>query len=127
MIANRISKLTIWKLFIILVLLILLRLRIIAYKTLREFGERNASVKGSVDAWYKVAKSQEMIWTKPQDVVDSFGISRVDILGNDRVCIDISGNNVRIILKVKYGYGRAFVRWIGWHKDYNKLSDIMNI
>jgi mRNA interferase HigB len=109
------------------VLLIQLRLRIIAYKTLREFGDDNAPVKSSVDAWYKVVKSRNMIWKKPQDVVEAFGATRTDILGNDRVCIDISGNDIRIILKVKYGHGLAFVRWIGWHKDYDKLTDINNI
>lgn len=68
-----------------------------------------------------------MNWSKPSDVVESFGAAGVDVLGNDRVCIDISGNDIRIILKVKYRRSLAFVRWIGWHKDYTRLTDIENI
>ena len=77
----------------------------------------------SISAWYKVVKCKEVVWKKPQDVVNMFGVARVDILQRDRVSINLGGNNVRPILKVEYGYGIAFVRWIGWHKDYDKLGD----
>jgi mRNA interferase HigB len=103
------------------------KLRIITYRALREFGDKHASVKSSIDAWYKIVKSPKIIWVKPQDVVDCFGVARVDILGNDRVCINVSGNDIRIILKIKYSNARAYVRWIGWHKDYARITDINNI
>ncbi len=77
----------------------------------------------AIAAWYKIARSKDVDWQKPQDVVDTFGIGRVDILQNDRVCINLGGNNARIVLKIEYGYHLAFVRWIGWHKDYNRLGD----
>ena len=59
----------------------------------------------------------------PRDVVATFGAGRVDILKNDRVCINLAGNHVRLVLKVEYGSGMAFVRWIGWHKDYDALGN----
>lgn len=77
----------------------------------------------SLEEWYQVAKSKEVDWQKPQDVVETFGSKRVDILKNDRVCIDIAGNHIRIILKINYAFGVAYVRWIGWHKDYDQLGD----
>lgn len=77
----------------------------------------------AIAAWYKIAKSKEVDWRKPQDVVTTFGIERVDILKNDRVCIDLAGHHVRLILKIEYGCGMAFVRWIGLHKDYDLLGD----
>lgn len=76
----------------------------------------------AIAAWYKIAKSKDVDWKKPQDVVATFGAKRVDILQNDRVVIDLGGNNARIILKVEYGHHIAFVRWIGWHKDYTLLG-----
>ncbi len=97
--------------------------RIIAYGSLRQFGEDHPQVMSSISAWYKIARSKSMVWRKPQDVVNAFGASRVDILRKDRVCIDIGGSSVRLILKVEYGHGIAFVRWIGWHKDYDQLGD----
>ncbi len=83
----------------------------------------NPTTMSAIAAWYKIASSKEIDWKTPQDVVTTFGVSRVDILKNDRVCINLAGNHVRLVLKVEYGYGRAFVRWIGWHKDYDALGD----
>lgn len=100
--------------------------RIITYTSLCEFGEKHPRTMPAIIAWYKIVKSKDVIWKKPQDVVFMFGVSRVDILQRDRVCINLGGNNVRIILKVEYGFGIAFVRWIGWHKDYDKLGDKIN-
>ena len=77
----------------------------------------------AIEAWYQVAKSKETDWQKPQDMVETFGAGRVDILKNDRVCIDIAGNQVRLILKVNYTWSMAYVRWIGWHKDYDQLGN----
>ncbi len=76
----------------------------------------------AIAAWYKIARSKEVVWRKPQDVVHTFG-RRVDILKNDRVCIDLAGTNVRMVLKVEYALGMVFVRWIGWHKDYDLLGE----
>lgn len=98
-------------------------LRIFTYAPLREFGEAHPRIMPAITAWYEIAKRKEVDWQKPQDVVETFGISRVDVLKYDRVCIDLAGNQVRLILRVRYGKGRAYVRWIGWHKDYDKLGD----
>jgi len=80
-------------------------------------------VLSSIDTWYKVVCSKSIIWHKPQDVVKTFGSTRVDILQNDSVCINLAGNQVRLVIKVEYGHGMAFVRWIGWHKDYTLLKN----
>ena len=98
-------------------------MRIITYARLRTFGMKNPHVMPSIASWYKIAKSNHVFWEKPQDVVTTFGFGRVDILKNDRVRIDLAGNHVRLILKIEYGSGMAFVRWIGWHKDYDALGN----
>jgi mRNA interferase HigB len=104
----------------------LLELRIIAFAIIRRFGEQHPQTMAYLSAWYKIAKAKEVDWKKPSDVVKTFGAARVDILKNDRVCIDLGGNNVRIVLKIEYGYGIAFVRWIGWHKDYEGLGELIH-
>ena len=100
-----------------------IQVRIITYTALREFGEKHPQTFPAISTWYKIVKCKEVVWKKPQDIVIMFGATRVDILPGDRVCINLGGNNVRILLKVEYGYGIAFVRWIGWHKDYDRLGD----
>ena len=116
-------KFPIWKLFPIFALLNHQELRIITYGTLREFGMKDPQVITSINAWYKVAGSKSINWQKPQNVVKTFGQSRVDILQNDRVCINLAGNQVRLVIKVEYGHRLVFVRWIGWHKDYEALKN----
>ncbi|HEY3386256.1 MAG TPA: type II toxin-antitoxin system HigB family toxin [Saprospiraceae bacterium] len=98
-------------------------MRLITFASLRQFGDKHPQTMMAISAWYKIVKSRQVNWKKPQDVINTFGVARVDILSGDRVCINLGGNNVRIILKVEYGYGIAFVRWIGWHKDYDQLGD----
>ena len=102
-------------------------MRIITRKRLRDFAEKHPATRSAIEEFLKYTKRKEVHWDMPQDVVNTYGSERVDILGNDRVCIDIAGNDVRLILKVDYGFGRCFVRWVGLHKDYDKLKDIEKI
>jgi len=96
--------------------------RIIAYATLRKFGDKHPQVRNPIRLWFQAVRKRDVDWKIPQDVIKAFGEKRVDILKNNRVCIDIAGNNVRLVLKVEYGHGMAFVRWIGCHKDYDLLG-----
>jgi len=95
-------------------------MNIIAFRTIRSFFEKHPISEASLRTWYTILKQQN--WLKPSDVVEAFGTKNVDIIGNDRVCIDVKGNNLRVILRVNYKSNTCFIRWIGWHKDYDKLG-----
>ena len=96
-------------------------MNIIAFRSIREFYEKHAITEEPLRSWYSNVKYEE--WNKPQDVVACFGSSNVDILKNDRVCINIKGDNLRIVIRINYKSKTCFIRWIGWHKDYDKLGD----
>jgi mRNA interferase HigB len=96
-------------------------MNLIAFRTIREFYEQHPATKNALRTWYTILKHEN--WTKPQDVVRTFGTLNVDILKNDRVCVDVKGNNIRIILSVNYKSNTAYIKWIGWHKDYDKLGN----
>jgi len=96
-------------------------MNIIAFRTIREFYDKHASTKNSLRTWFTILKAQS--WAKPKDAVDTFGAVNVDILKNNRLCIDVKGNNIRVILSMNYDKNTAFIKWIGWHKDYDKLGD----
>jgi len=96
-------------------------MNIIAFRTIRAFYEKHPSTKGGLRIWYTILKSQE--WKKPQDAVRTFGSKSVDILKNQRLCIDVKGNQIRVIMSMNYGKNTAFIKWIGLHKDYDKLGD----
>ena len=92
-----------------------------------KFGRENPSEMSSIEDFYEVLRHKSVDWQTPLDVVETFGVSRVDTLSNRRVCIDIGGNNIRVVLLVNYGQGSVLVRFIGWHKDYDEIEDIHNI
>ena len=95
-------------------------MNIIAFRTIREFYEKHPISEEPLRTWYTILKQQN--WKKPQDAVETFGADNVDILRNQRICIDIKGKHIRIILRVNYKSNTCFIRWIGWHKDYDKLG-----
>ena len=46
----------------------------------------------------------------------------VDYVGNQLYVFNIRGNNYRLIVVVKFTIGYIYVRWIGTHKDYDKID-----
>ncbi len=56
------------------------------------------------------------------DAVKTFGSGNVDVLKNNRLCINVKGNDLRIILSMNYTKNTVFIKWIGWHKDYDRLG-----
>ena len=51
----------------------------------------------------------------------------VDAVGNSRFVFNVKGNNYRIVAKVMFTVKRVYVRWIGTHKEYDKIKDITTI
>ncbi len=45
-----------------------------------------------------------------------------DFIAPDRVIFNIKGNHFRLITAIDFGRQAIFVKWFGWHKDYNKLN-----
>ena len=99
-------------------------MNVIAFRSLRVFYEKHAITEEPIRSFYSIVIHEK--WSKPQDVVECFGTANVDILKNDGVCIDIKGDNLRIVLRVNYTSKTCFIRWIGWHKDYDKLGDAIH-
>ncbi len=96
-------------------------MNIIAFRTIREFYTRHPQCEEPLRTWYTILKQQ--CWRKPQDAVESFGSEHVDILRNQRICIDVKGKHIRTILRANYKSNTCFIRWIGWHKDYDKFGN----
>lgn len=59
------------------------------------------------------------------DIKQTF--NTVDYVGNDRYVFDIKGNNYRIVAIVLFINQKVYMRFIGTHKEYEKIKDIKNI
>ena len=45
-----------------------------------------------------------------------------DYVGNQHYIFNIKGNNYRLVVVVKFTIGYVFIRWIGTHKEYDKID-----
>ena len=67
---------------------------------------------------YDIAEKAE--WKNLSDIKVDF--PSVDYVGNQHYVFNIRGNNYRLIVVVKFTIGYIYVRWIGTHKDYDKID-----
>jgi mRNA interferase HigB len=95
-------------------------MRVIARKTLKIFWEKfgNRDAEQPLRAWFAEAKTAN--WKKPQDIKDSY--RSASFVGKDRVIFNIGGNKYRLVTAIKYDFGILYVRFIGTHKQFDKIK-----
>ena len=100
-------------------------MRIISKRTLRQFWESAPELfdaKGQLEAWHtEVIKAD---WDTPQDVKAQF--RSASIIKDSRVIFNIKGNEYRLIVKINYPYKIVYIRFIGTHKQYDRI-DVENV
>ncbi len=95
-------------------------MRIIAVATLKRFWSQagRGDAEMPLRAWVHIVKAAD--WSRPNDVKLMF--RSADLLANGRVVFDIGGNKYRLVAAVHYRGKRVYVRFIGTHKDYDKID-----
>ena len=95
-------------------------MRIIAFRTLREFFKKPeyADSEASLRAWYYEVKTAE--WTNSNELKQQYKNS--SIAGEGRVVFNIKGNAYRLVVATDYEFQAVFVRFIGTHKQYDKID-----
>lgn len=93
-------------------------MRIFTEQALKEFAERNPSSKTALQVWCKVVRKSE--WRSLSDIKDTF--NSVDYVANQRFVFNIKGNEYRLVAVVKFSIGFVYIRFIGTHKDYDKID-----
>ena len=99
-------------------------MRIIAFKTLREFWEKAeyADSESSLRSWYHEAKSSD--WKNANELKQQY--KNASIIGEGKVVFNIKGNTYRLVVWIDYEYQVIYIRFIGTHKQYDK-TDIKTI
>ena len=49
----------------------------------------------------------------------------VDFVGDNRVIFDIGGNKYRLVAHLAYPFKRVLIKFVGTHKDYDKIDPEM--
>ena len=96
-------------------------MRVIAQSTLRAFWKSRseyADAKGPLEAWYWEVKQEQ--WTEPSDVKAKYRTA--SILKSGRIVFNIAGNKYRLVVHVHYATGIVFVRFVGTHKQYDRIE-----
>ena len=98
-------------------------MRVVKIKTLRDFWEREPNAKVGLQLWYKKIISRR--WSNPTEIIDNF--PGADTVGNNRIVFNIRHNDYRLIVKFQYGIQTCYIRFIGTHKEYDKIEDASSV
>jgi len=93
-------------------------MRVIAKKILREYWEKQTDAEEQLKTWYKEAS--KAVWTSPKVIKSSY--PKASILKSARVVFNICGNKYRLIVQINYPRQWVFIRFIGTHRDYDKID-----
>ena len=93
-------------------------MRIMARPKLIAFGKRFPDAKAPLDAWWAEAKRAR--WKTPVDIKAKY--RSASILKGGRAVFNICGNKYRLIVRFDYEKGIGFVRFLGTHKEYDRIN-----
>ena len=93
-------------------------MRIIAFSTLRTFWEKHPDAETPLRVWY--AEASRASWRTPADIKAAY--RNASFTANNRVVFNIKGNDYRLVVAVHYDCGQMFVRFVGSHRQYDKIN-----
>ncbi len=97
-------------------------MRIISEKVLVDFVRRHPDSKPSLEKWKETVKNLKL--SNLKQIKDYF--RSADVLSNNRIVFNISGNKYRLITGVHIAQpGKqdiVFTIWIGTHAEYDKID-----
>ena len=98
----------------------ILPMRILATRTLRDFYRQtdHQAAEQVVEAWIEMAKAAA--WATPIDVKAAAG--QTDILPDGRAIFDLGGNKYRLVVWINYRKRMILIKFIGTHKEYDKID-----
>lgn len=92
-------------------------MHIISIKRLREFWEQFPDAEKPLRAWHQVAEKAS--WQSIVDVRDTY--PHADKVGGCLV-FNIGGNRFRLVVTVRFEYGKMYIRSVMTHAEYNRMT-----
>ncbi len=95
-------------------------MRIISKKTLKDFYEQSkySDSKNTLEAWHK--EVLKLDWNNPNEIKAMYRSS--SIIGDTKVVFNIAANKYRLIVTINYYAKIVFIKFIGTHKQYDKIN-----
>ncbi len=98
-------------------------MRVISKKSLAVFYAKYPDSKNALEHWYESVSDAE--WQNFADIKKDF--NSVDSVGNQRYVFNIRGNHYRLVALILFSVQRVYIRFVGTHREYDKINDIKNI
>ncbi len=93
-------------------------MRIISREPLRTSATKHPQANEPLDAWYQ--RVRHVVWRSPVELESDYGTA--DILPDNRVVFNISGNHYRLIVRVNYHRQAVYIRFLGTHAEYDRID-----
>jgi mRNA interferase HigB len=103
--------------------LLLCYMVIISRAVIVDFYETEPKAKDPLVAWYHMAKESD--WSKFSEMKKCY--NSVDSVGNKRFVFNLGGNKYRLVVLIFFSVRTIYVRFIGTHKQYDKIRNIKKI
>ena len=98
-------------------------MRIVTFKRIQEFALKHADAAIPLNIWYHTTSAKS--WNNFAAIKRTF--NNVDYLGCNRYVFNIKGNDYRLVAIISFNAQKVYIRFIGTHAEYDKISDIKNI
>jgi mRNA interferase HigB len=93
-------------------------MRVISFKSIRDYYETHALSKVYLTAWFKV--TQKAVWDDMEDLRLDF--PKAELVTGGKVVFNIKANHFRLVALVGFRTKKVFVLWIGTHAEYSKIK-----
>ena len=82
------------------------------------FWERHPAAEQPLRAWFHEAKVA--VWASSAALKARYPTA--SIVTGERAVFNIGGNKYRLVVRINYGSGTVFVRFVGTHAEYDKID-----
>ncbi|MFK5882305.1 MAG: type II toxin-antitoxin system HigB family toxin [Sulfurospirillum sp.] len=95
-------------------------MRVISKKTLKDFYEqpKYSDSKSALESWHK--EVIKLDWNTPNEIKEMY--RNASVIGDTKVVFNIAGNKYRLIVAINYYAKIVFIKFIGTHKQYDKIN-----
>lgn len=93
-------------------------MKIINAAKLYEFAFEMPDAESAINRWVQIVTDSN--WSNHHDLKSTF--HSADYVGNSRYVFNLRGNHFRLVAVVVFFAGFIDVRFIGKHKDYDKID-----
>lgn len=93
-------------------------MRIVTFRAIKEFTDKDPNAATALYDWYHKVKKAN--WNNLFELKKDF--NSVDYVGMERYVFNIKGNHYRIVCIIIFASKNVYIRFIGTHSDYDKIT-----